>query len=276
MSKKKKDLLTRVISSIIGFPLVLIIFVWANEIVFNIAISILSIICMYEYCNGFKINKKANPSSWLGYIICLLMVLINLYNLNFVGIAYILIFSILILTIEFLWSKGQKNIIDISVTLLGIIYVPIMLSFLYKIRTIDIYGKILLWFAMIPAWGNDIFAYLIGRKFGKHKLTKVSPNKTVEGSVAGIVSAIIMGIIYTIIINKIFMININYVTIAIIMLVLSVIGQIGDLEESGIKRYCEIKDFSELIPGHGGMLDRFDSVIFIVPFAYILFITFII
>ena len=99
----------------------------------------------------------------------------------------------------------------------------------------------------------------------------MSPNKTVEGAVAGVVGAILFGILFAVLCNTIWGVGINYLLIGIIMAVLSIVGQIGDLAASSIKRYCDIKDFSELIPGHGGMLDRIDSIIFVLPFAFILF-----
>ena len=159
--------------------------------------------------------------------------------------------------------------------MLGICYIPLMLIYLSLVRDMELdhglNGKILIWFVLIASWGSDIFAYFIGRHFGKHKLTAVSPNKTVEGAVAGVVGAILLGILFAILCNTIWGVGINYLLIGCIMAVLSIVGQIGDLAASSIKRYCEIKDFSELIPGHGGMLDRIDSIIFVLPFAYILF-----
>ncbi len=269
MEKSKKELLTRVISSLVGFPLVLIIFIFANDTVFSIATTALSLICLYEYYNGFKINKKADPSCWWGYLVTIILLILDLMGIVVGAYLYwIPIISIFVLTLELVLSQGKKTIIDISVTIFGIIYITVMFLFLKSIRGLNM-GKIFIWYVMIPAWGSDIFAYLIGRKIGKHKFTKVSPNKTIEGSVAGIIGAVVIGIIYTLIINNVFSLHINYFLIAFYIGVLAIIGQIGDLAESSIKRYCDIKDFSELIPGHGGMLDRFDSVIFILPFAYI-------
>ncbi len=159
--------------------------------------------------------------------------------------------------------------------MLGICYIPLMLIYLSLVRDMELdnglNGKILIWFVLIASWGSDIFAYFIGRHFGKHKLTEVSPNKTVEGAVAGVVGAILLGIVYAVLCNTIWNTGINYLLVGCIMAVLSIVGQIGDLAASSIKRYCEIKDFSELIPGHGGMLDRIDSIIFVLPFAFILF-----
>lgn len=128
----------------------------------------------------------------------------------------------------------------------------------------------MIWFVFFSSWGTDIFAYLIGRHFGKHKFTEISPNKSLEGCVGGIVGALVMILIYTFACNQIFAMNFSYLYAGFIAVLLSVTSQIGDLSRSSIKRYCGIKDYSNLIPGHGGMLDRIDSVIFILPFAYFL------
>ena len=145
-----------------------------------------------------------------------------------------------------------------------------MLVFLSIIRERFTEGKILIWYIFCSAWGSDVFAYFIGRKFGKHKYTDISPKKSIEGCVAGVIGAIGIGLLITLIVNNIFHLSISYFVVAIIVLILSIIGQIGDLAASSMKRYCGLKDFGELIPGHGGMLDRIDSVIFILPFAYML------
>ena len=161
---------------------------------------------------------------------------------------------------------------DISFTLIGILYIFCFILFLPLTYGIDgeISGKILIWYIIFTSWGTDVFAYLIGKHFGKRKFSKVSPNKTIEGCIAGVVAAVIISMLYTIFINTYFGLQISYFTIAMISAILSGIGQIGDFSASVIKRYFEVKDFSELFPGHGGMIDRIDSVMFIAPFAYLL------
>ncbi|MCI8482217.1 MAG: phosphatidate cytidylyltransferase [Clostridia bacterium] len=111
---------------------------------------------------------------------------------------------------------------------------------------------------------------MFGKAIGKHKFSSISPNKTIEGCIGGVIGAILFGLAFAFAFNMIFDMNISYITILLIEIVLSVVGQIGDFAASSIKRYVGIKDFSNLIPGHGGMLDRLDSVIFIAPFAYML------
>jgi phosphatidate cytidylyltransferase len=131
-------------------------------------------------------------------------------------------------------------------------------------------GRVLIWYAMISAWGSDVFAYLIGKFFGKHKFSKVSPKKSIEGCIAGVVGAVGLLLAFTYFANTYWGLNVNYGYVTLIGIALSLLGQIGDFAASSIKRYVDIKDYSNLIPGHGGMLDRIDSLIFLAPFAYVL------
>ena len=131
-------------------------------------------------------------------------------------------------------------------------------------------GKILIWYVFVCAWGTDVFAYIVGRTIGKHKFSQVSPNKSIEGCIGGIIGAVIISLLFTYVLNVFFMLKFSYILVIGIAICLSIVRQIGDFAASSIKRYVGIKDFSNLIPGHGGMLDRIDSVIFIAPFAYML------
>ena len=271
MEKEKKKInYKRLMSGLIGFPLIAVLLIFANNTVMDVAMAVISMVGLYEYYNCFKSTKKASQSMWYGMIVSLL--LIGTHRCSDTALKEIIIMiiplSILILMVEMVLSKGKKNIVDIIVTLFGICYIPLLLLFVSLVR--GSYGKVLIWYVLLASWGSDIFAYLIGKNIGKHHFTEIRPNKTVEGSVAGIVGAIVISLIYTVIMNNIYNMQISLVMVAIIILILSFIGQIGDLTASAVKRYCGIKDFSELIPGHGGMLDRIDSVILVAPFAYIL------
>lgn len=177
---------------------------------------------------------------------------------------------LLILFAQVIATDMKTTFKDMAYTLLGICYIPFFMMFLSLIDGMD-NGKILLGYIFIASWGTDIFAFCIGMKIGKHKFSKVSPKKSIEGCIAGTIGSIVMMLIYTIILNKCFAFEYSYYMIGIIGLVLSLIGQLGDFSASCIKRYVDIKDYSNLLPGHGGMLDRIDSVLFITPFAYMLF-----
>lgn len=275
MSKEKKaETITRTLTAVIGFPLIAAILIFANTLILDIVVSIIALISMYEYFKCFKSSGKANPSQFLGYMYCIAIVFINFIDINLVYKIMVIILpvSLLILFIELVLLEGKKTVKDVAISILGIIYVPILISFLSLTRDIDnnINGRILIWFVLIASWGSDVFAYMIGRHFGKHHFTKISPNKTIEGSVAGIIGAVFIGIIYSILCNNLWGTQINYILIGVIVAILSFIGQIGDLAASSIKRYCGIKDYGNIFPGHGGMLDRIDSIIFVIPFAYIL------
>lgn len=166
-------------------------------------------------------------------------------------------------------SNMKTTIKDIAITLFGICYIPLFLMYMPLLMGSE-NGKLLVWFIIIAAWGTDIFAYIVGKTIGKHKFSKISPNKSIEGCIGGIIGAVTLTLVYTLGINTYLGMNINYLIIGLISCLLSIIGQLGDFSASSIKRYVGIKDFSNLLPGHGGMLDRIDSLIFIAPFAYFL------
>ena len=119
--------------------------------------------------------------------------------------------------------------------------------------------------------GNGYFCVFVGNAIGKHKFSKVSPKKSVEGCIGGTIGGVLLFLLYTFVVNTYFGMNYSYLIMTGIGLVLSLIGQIGDFAASSIKRFVDIKDYSNLIPGHGGMLDRIDSLLFLAPFAYFLF-----
>lgn len=185
---------------------------------------------------------------------------------SFLGIMYIISFAMFI---PLIYGLNQTSGIN-----LGSISISSETSAIDNIfnQVGKINGKYLIWFLMMATWGSDIFAYLIGRHFGKHKFSKVSPNKTIEGCTAGVVAAVILSLIYTYCLNTFTSFELSYITMGIIGAISCVIGQIGDFAASSIKRHFDVKDFSDLFPGHGGVIDRIDSVIFAAPFAFILFV----
>ena len=174
----------------------------------------------------------------------------------------------LICFLQIVLSNMKTNFNDLVYTIFGIIYIIGTSIFITLIRGLE-NGKILIWYFIIASWGTDIFAYLIGKRWGKHKFSKVSPKKSIEGCIAGILGAIVLSMIFTVIIAK-FGFNYSYIKVIVITVILSIISQIGDFAASTIKRYVDIKNYGDIIPGHGGVLDRIDSLMFIAPFAYIL------
>jgi len=159
---------------------------------------------------------------------------------------------------------------QIMAAFFGFFYVVVMLSFIFQIRALPS-GVFSVWLVFICSWGSDTFAYCAGMLLGKHKLAPVlSPKKSIEGAIGGVVGAALLGFVYALAINRWGHMDVNVLSFVIIGAIGGAISQIGDLAASAIKRFYDIKDYGRLIPGHGGILDRFDSVIFTAPIIYFL------
>ncbi len=260
----------RITSGLLGFPLVLITLLIGNKYVVDILLTIVAILAMDEYLNA--ISKVCKPIRWVAYVSCISIALIHVIPQEFLSVITILAIPVIFLVLfsHVIATNMKVTFKDVAYTLLGIFYVVFFMMFVAIIDGMD-NGKILIWYAIFAAWGTDIFAYFIGKKFGKHKFSKVSPKKSIEGCLAGTIGAIVIILLYTYFANTYWGTNYSYIYVGIMALILSLIGQIGDFTASSIKRYVDIKDYSNLIPGHGGMLDRIDSLIFLAPFAYIFF-----
>ena len=262
--------LKRVLTTVIGLPIVIIVLLLGNEYVIGGIALVASIICMYEYFNAVK--KVCKPIQWVGYLSNILIIGASVFSneilhsilIYFIPVVFLLLFLQVIIT------NMKTNFKDVAYTFLGIMYIPFFLMFIELIRKME-NGKLLIGYIFVISWATDIFAYLIGKHFGKLKFSKISPNKTVEGSVAGIIGTIAFIFIYTFILNKYCNTEYSYLKFIIMGIILSTIGQIGDFVASIVKRFVDVKDYSNLLPGHGGMLDRIDSLLFIAPFAYMFF-----
>lgn len=261
--------LKRVSSTVLGLPMVIIVLLLGNKYVIDVALAIVAVIALHEYFNAFS---KYKPIKWIGYLSAISISLIHIIpeDMLLKTIALVIPVIVIVLFMQLVIKNMKISIIDIAITLFGICYIVLFILFI-PLMAGEENGKIYIWYIFIISWGTDIFAYLVGKRFGKHKFSKISPNKSIEGCVAGIVGAVVLALIYTFFVNKFASVHvISYVAITIVAIILSIVGQFGDFSASSIKRFVGIKDFSNLIPGHGGILDRIDSLIFIAPFAYIL------
>ena len=260
----------RIASGFIVALAVVVMLLVPNKYIIGILLGLIALVSMDEYLKA--ISKVCKPIKWVGYCSCALIAIINFVPNQY--LAQVFIYSVpiflLVLFAQVIATDMKTTFKDMAYTLLGICYIPVFMMFLSLVDGME-NGKILLGYIFIASWGTDIFAYCVGCKFGKHKFSKVSPKKSIEGCIAGTIGAIAIMLIYTGILNNYFSFEYSYLTVGIIGFVLSLIGQLGDFSASCIKRYVDIKDYSNLLPGHGGMLDRIDSVLFIAPFAYMLF-----
>jgi len=278
------ELTKRIIVAAIGIPIAFTV-VYFGGIAFTVAIAIISSLALKEFYD--MAEKKGYPTFkvW-GIIIGLFPFAMYILQGIFddYASADTLHFSVWLTTIMFfvpvvsivtlllvLFSKRQNAIASIGIIFTGFFYISLMLFTLILLRNLDWYGIenfglfiVIIMFCSI--WVCDSAAYFIGRKFGKHKLLeRVSPKKSIEGAVAGFIASVI----FFPLASHFLIPEFNTVFAIILGVIVGIFGQIGDLVESKLKREADVKDSSNLIPGHGGILDRFDSIIFVSPLVLI-------
>ena len=250
---------TRIISGLLMVPLLSIIYF--GKIPLIIACMLISLIGIREFFTMYEKNG-IRPSKYLAYF----MILVLYGTHAFIGFkTYFLmlwIFVCIALSLLYGLNVVKRGPYDSIATIIGLLYLAF---FPYHIVLLDgTTHRLMLWMIILAAFGSDIFAYFIGSFFGKHKMApNLSPKKSIEGAVGGIVGAGILGLIFGIL----FMKDIWYHCL-IIGIIGGIISECGDLVASSFKRQMGIKDYGNLIPGHGGILDRFDSVIFVAPIVY--------
>ena len=264
----------RYLGALIISPLIIFLFVGGSFLRYGL--MVLSIFGLFEFFNAIR-KKGIKPLSFFAYIAT--VVYYVFLRSKFVSNDHFFeyLFGILVLSIIVLMCyvviNPKHTIVDVAITILGLLYVSIFFGYIVLVNQKE-YGYYLLWLIFLSSWLCDTGAYFTGRFFGKHKLSpKVSPNKTIEGSIGGLIlSCLACGIFGMIIRN--YDVSIALYNFFLIGLICGVLCQFGDLIASSIKRYIGIKDYSNLIPGHGGILDRFDSILFAAPIVYY-YITFI-
>ncbi|MGB9663893.1 MAG: phosphatidate cytidylyltransferase [Ignavibacteria bacterium] len=263
---KFPNLFQRVLVSIIAIPLILLI-VYLGKVYFTLFISVIVFLTLYEF---FKLSehKGAKPDYFSGFLFSALVIV--LFYTNQLNYFLPLTFLLLAITSIFNLTKTENNaFLNVGVTVFGSILLSLFYSTLIGIREkfVDDYSKgaFVIMTILAAIWICDSAAYFGGTAFGKHRLLeRISPKKSVEGAIFGFVFALL-----TFVVGKFTVINfLNWNDVIYMGLVVGVIGQIGDLVESMFKRDVGVKDSSNLIPGHGGILDRFDSLLFVSPFIY--------
>ena len=184
----------------------------------------------------------------------------------------VIVLSMMAMMSVYVFAYPRFHADQVMAAYFSLIYAPVMLSFVFLTRQLD-NGLYMVWMIFISSWISDTFAYLTGVMFGRHKLAPVlSPKKSVEGAVGGIAGAALTGALFGVLFRSAFEIEQIVLILTVVGGAGSVISQVGDLAASAIKRNHEIKDYGKLIPGHGGIMDRFDSVIFTAPITYFLII----
>lgn len=259
---------TRIISALVALPLLIFIVVSGGNWL-HVGILLLGIIGMREFYRAFSKERKGayEIASVFGVFY---MVFIDeiIYTSNFFSV-FVSVFVIALLIYSVLRYQHTNNK-EVMTAFFGFFYACFLLSHVYLIREYT-HGKLLVWLVFITAFGCDTGAYFTGYFLGKHKLCPaLSPKKTIEGSVGGVITAAVLSVLYGLWINRYYPLDgVNVLLLCgLTGFFGSFLAQIGDLAASSIKRQTGIKDYGNLMPGHGGVLDRFDSVILTAPVLY--------
>ena len=261
---------TRLLSGIVLVIIALATIIPGGIVLFA-TLAAISLIGMQELYKAMRVHEnQAGSLEIMGYAGAMVYYLTLLLDREEFSLIAILFALVLIMSV-YVFTYPKYHADQLMAAMLGVIYVAGMLSYIYKTRNLE-GGAWLVGLIFISSWGSDTCAYCVGMLIGKHKMAPVlSPKKSVEGGVGGVVGAALLGALYAVVIAKWNPASGHTALMyALICAVGALISMVGDLAASAIKRNKEIKDYGRLIPGHGGILDRFDSVIFTAPFIYFL------
>lgn len=257
---------TRLLSGIVLVVVLIVTVGYGNDLLFAFtgAVSLVGLKELYKVV-GVQ-NRTLGMAGYLAAVVY--------YGLLWTGnMEYLTMLSLLFLIgvmAVYVFTFPTFRSEQVMTVFFGFFYVSVMLSYVYQTRMLPD-GRIVVWLIFLSSWGCDTCAYCVGVLFGRHKMApKLSPKKSIEGGIGGILGAALLGVIFAFAMNRLGGTQADPVHYAVICAAGGVISQVGDLAASAIKRNHDIKDYGKLIPGHGGILDRFDSVIFTAPIIYYL------
>lgn len=253
-------MITRIITAILGIPIVFFALLQGG-VIFNLLTFIISLIAIYEFYKIINLQDKVILIFSYIFSIILLLLQLNL-DVTIFLVLFLFSFAIYIRIINFSHTKLK----ELSLITWGILYIYLPLYYLKELRNLE-KGLEIVFFLLILTWLTDSGAYFSGWIFGKNKLApNISPKKTVEGAIGGTLLAVVGAIIF----HSLFPLG-DPILITLFSFIGSIFAQIGDLFESAIKREYNVKDSGRILPGHGGILDRIDSLLFLIPMAYLFF-----
>jgi len=267
-------MLKRIITAVIAIPLIILLVKASNSEIFFTAILAVIVLALKEFFEITLVNEST-LEKWLTILAgCLVPVFVFLgiksssgSSLYFSTAPYaVLVFCFIAFIFYYIVLKGKEEnaFSSISSKFFGIFYVAVLLSYLFPIKA-HTQGANLILFLLLVTWAGDSGAYFVGSSIGKSPLApSISPKKTIEGAVGSVISSVLVAVLCQLILLDTF----DIISCAVMGLGINVFNQFGDLAESMIKRAYNVKDSGNIIPGHGGVLDRIDSLLFAVPFLY--------
>lgn len=253
----------RIITSIVAICVLVPVLIFSGTPVLPIAVGLATAIGIFEMLKCLGMHKKYVLAIPLYAVALGMPSFIRYSDINVGAACFIIAVAYLIVMFAaIVWSHGKLKFADGMATFIVCAYIIAAMNSIIYVRDFSDYGKYLYLLIFLGAWITDTFAYFTGMLFGKHKLIEdVSPKKTIEGSIGGIFFCVVSFVVFGIIMDVFFDRSANILFLAISAVAVSVVSQIGDLIMSVIKRHYGIKDYGKLFPGHGGMLDRFDSIL---------------
>ncbi|MCR5267353.1 MAG: phosphatidate cytidylyltransferase [Lachnospiraceae bacterium] len=233
--------------------------------------SLIGLFELLRACGVLPAGKWVNAPAAVGYISTIAYYLFLFLKESTGHLLFVIVSMIVLTMLVYVFAFPKYHATQIAYCVFGFLYVPVLLGFIYLVRGLE-NGTITVWLIYIVSWVCDTFAYLVGIAIGKHKLCpKLSPKKSIEGAIGGIAGSVLAGFLFSYFLLEKQMPG-STVRIMIVCAIGAIVSQTGDLAASAIKRNHNIKDYGRLIPGHGGILDRFDSVIFSAPMIYFLLV----
>lgn len=255
----------REITAAVLVPLAVWLVGWGHQYVFNGAVALIALLALHEF---LVLGRKKGYQIPVMLCMVITLVIIAAFVLDDLSVEIGMFTTLLAIPASYVFSKRdvEESLPASAVAVMGTMYVGMLAGCLIRLRNDFVEGPKLVFFLLLVVWIGDAGAYYVGKRFGKRKLSPlISPKKTVEGLIGGITTSIICAIV----ISLTFFREFPLVHAIVVGAVLSVAGVIGDLAESMWKRSAAVKDSGTLIPGHGGFLDRFDSILFTAPILYV-------
>ncbi len=260
---------TRILVAVIGLPLFLGVLLLLPEIAAAVLVAAMSVVAVFEMARAVGVTSCKALTALTSVLAAAVVFWCYFDCLPLWRIAGLFVFA-LALGVLLICSKGTVTFLGIGLYLFSGILIPWLLAALLRILMMD-NGRFLVLLPLVAAFSADSGAYFVGCAIGKHKLApEISPKKTVEGAVGGLICAVGMMILYGWVLSRFFEFEVNYVFAAVYGLAGAVVSILGDLMFSVIKRQVQIKDYGTLLPGHGGVLDRFDSMTLVAPVTELL------
>ncbi|MBA1333893.1 MAG: Phosphatidate cytidylyltransferase [Firmicutes bacterium] len=257
----------RIVSAVLGIPLIIFI-IFMGRTALTIALSVVTLIGLWEFYNAFK-KMGLIPFSITGMVSgALIIIATGVMGKGAANTVPIVLVGCIMTCFVIMILKKSARVIELGITLLGIVYVALLLNILLQIY-IGKSGVIFFWLVFVLAWSEDTAAYFVGINLGKHKLCpSISPNKSVEGALGGLMGSIIGSMVLGYTAFVYYGVDFRPFFYVLLGILGGAFAQLGDLSASLIKRYAGVKDYGNIIPGHGGILDRFDSILFTAPIVY--------